>query len=209
MNITFKYNRIMQDEPKMYTLDELKKKLNEKQKTFCHSYIIGWNTTHSYKKAYGEMEDNSAAVSGYNLLRNTKIQQYINFIKNNLEEESGISKLRNLQELAKIAYTNIADLHDCWIELTDWEKIKTDNPDALNAIESIDTKTETKVYNRGEANETDVEIKYVKIKLYSKTTALDMINKMLGYNLPEKKEITGAGGSPLIPVNIIFKDFSN
>ena len=100
-------------------------------------------------------------------------------------------------------------MHDSWIELTDWEVIKDENPNAMAAIESIDTKTETKVYNRGEITETDVEVKYVKIKLYSKTAALEMINKMLGYNLPEKKEITGKDGKDLMPVSIVFKDFSN
>src|ERR1035437_3704136 len=141
-----------------FTLDELKEELNEKQKKFCHSYIIDWNTTRSYKKAYGEMEDNSAAVSGYNLLRNTKVKQYINFIKNNLEEESGITKLRNLNELAKIAFSSIAHLHNTWIERKDFELLTDDQK---SAIETIDTKIVTTNYD-----ESTKEVEYVKISLY-------------------------------------------
>ena len=182
----------MLDETKQYTFEELQEELNEKQKIFCHAYVIDWNKTRSYKKAYGEKDDNVAAVSGFNLLRIPKIKQYCDFIKNNLEEESGISKLRNLQELAKIAYSSIAGLHDDWIELSNWNEIKEVNPELLSAIESIDTKTEYKTYATDGEPETNVEVKFVKIKLYQKTTAIDMINKMMGYNEAEKIQLKQA-----------------
>lgn len=174
-------------ETKVYTLEELKAKLTQKEKIFCHEYIVDWNGSRAARKAgYSE---NTCAETAYDNLRKPHIQQYIGFIRENLEEEAGISKLRNLKELAKIAYSNISHLHDCWIELTDWEVIKSDNPDALSAIESIDTKTEFKTYNRGEVNETDVEVKYVKIKLYSKQQAIATINEMMGYKAPIKSEL--------------------
>jgi hypothetical protein len=78
--------------------------------------------------------------------------------------------------------------------------IKADNPDALSAIETIDTKTETKTYNKGEISESDIEVKYVKISLYSKQAAISEINKMMGYNAAEKRELTGKNGESL------FKD---
>ena len=206
----------MSDEIKQYTFEELQEELNEKQKIFCHAYVIDWNKTRSYKKAYGEKDDNVAAVSGFNLLRIPKIKQYCDFIKNNLEEESGISKLRNLQELAKIAYSSISHLHNDWIELNDWEAIKKSNPEAMSAIESIDTKTEQKSFLvNGEAE--NIDIKYVKIKLFSKTTAIDVINKMMDYYTAEKREITGKGGKDLIPPRVLtaeeakqlWNDFDN
>lgn len=85
-----------------YTLDELKIKLNEKQKIFCHEYIIEWNITKSYKKAYNIEDDNSAAVSGHKLLSNAKIKQYIEFIKTDYEKEAGISKLSQINGLLEI-----------------------------------------------------------------------------------------------------------
>jgi hypothetical protein len=173
----------MSEEVKQYTLEELREELNEKQRIFCHSYIIAWNKTKSYKTAYGEMDDNSAAVSAHNLLRNTKIEQYINFINNvdNLEKEAGITKLRNLLELTKIAYTSIASLHNTWITLHEFESLTDDQK---SAIESIETKTVTINFD-----ETTKEVEYVKLKLFSKQAAIESINKMLGYNLPEKREL--------------------
>jgi len=176
-------------EDKQYTLEELKVKLTPKERIFCHEYIVDWNGARSARVAgYSE---NCLSETAYENLRKPHLKQYINFIKNNLEEESGISKLRNLKELAKIAYSGISKLHDDWIELTDWEVIKADNPDIMDSIESIDTKTETKTYNRGGENEIDAEVKYVKIKLFSKTDAIKTINEMMGYKSADKIEHSG------------------
>jgi len=180
----------MADETKQYTLEELKVKLTEKERVFCHQYIIDWNGARSARQA-GYSEDTAKEIASQNLTK-SHIQQYIAFIKNNLEEESGISKLRNLQELAKIAYSNIAGLHDDWIELTNWNEIKEANPALLSAIESIDTKTEYRTYKTDGDSEENAEIKFVKIKLFAKTTAIDMINKMLGYNEAEKIQLKQA-----------------
>ena len=180
----------IKSEQKTYTIEELKAKLTNKQRIFCHEYIVDWNATRAAKKA-GYSEDTAYSIGNENL-KKPEIKQYIGFIKNNLEEEAGISKLRNLKELAKIAYSNISHLHDSWIELTDWEQIKEDNPDCLAAVESIDTKTETRsypvVYGEGDVRESEVETKYVKIKLYSKQQAIQMINEMMGYKAPVKLE---------------------
>ena len=179
----------MPDDIKQYTLEELKAKLTEKERLFCHQYIIDWNGARSARTAgYSE---NTCCEIAFENLRKPHIKQYIDFIKNNLEEESGISKLRNLQELAKIAYSSISHLHNDWIELNEWEAIKKNNPEAMSAIESIDTKTEQKSFLvNGEAE--NIDIKYVKIKLFSKTTAIDMINKMMGYNEAEKIQLKQA-----------------
>lgn len=176
----------------IYDIQSLMKSLNEKQKAFCHQYIIDWNTTRSYKHAYGIEDDNSAAVSGFKLLRNTKIEQYIDFIKDDIEKEAGISKLKQINELHKIAYSSIAEIHDTWIDLKDWLYIKRDNPDIMAAVESIDTKTEYKSFGEGEI---DVEIKFIKVKFYNKLNALDQINKMMGYNAATKTDITTKGES--------------
>ena len=172
-----------------YSLDELKDVLNEKQKIFCHNYIVDWNTTRSYKKAYGIEDDNSAAVSGHKLLRNTKIIQYIDFIKNDIEKECGISKIRQINELAKIAYSSIAHLHNTWIELKDFELLTNEQKEA---IESIDTKIEQKFqYNPDTESKEAIDVKFVKIKLFSKVMAIAEINKMMGYNSAEKIEHSG------------------
>ena len=131
------------------------------------------------------------------------IQQYIAFIKNNLEEEAGISKLRNIQELTKIAYSTFSRLYDSWIELANWEEIKENTPELLSIIESIDFKTEHRSFKTDGGEEQDIEVKYVKVKLYSKLQAIELINKMMGYNLPVKSDLT-TNGKELPSTSIIL-----
>lgn len=174
---------------KEYSLKELNESLKEKQKIFCQFYVVDWNITQAYKKAYLIEDDNSAAASGHKLLSNTKIKQYIAFIKNDYEFLCGISKAKQLNEIQKIAYSSISHLHNTWIELHEWEDIKENNPDALDAIESIDTKTDWRTND----NNQETEVNYIKLKLYSKNQALEMINKMMGYNEAEKLDLRSKG----------------
>lgn len=153
-------------------------KLTEKQRIFCHEYVIDWNASRAARVAgYSE---NTCGEIGHENLKKPQIQAYIKHIQVDLAKLAGVSKLRNLQELSKIAYSSIAHLHNSWIKRKEFEELTEDQK---AAIESIDTKVERPTEFHG-------EIHYVKIKLFSKTTAIEMINKMMGYNDPEKHEIT-------------------
>ncbi|MHA2366646.1 MAG: terminase small subunit [Candidatus Hodarchaeales archaeon] len=175
-------------EEKTYTLDELKKSLNEQQQRFGEARLFN-NKVQAYMIAYPDCEYKSASASATRLLEDVRIKQFIELLKNDIEDMTGVSKIRNVAELAKIAYSNISHIHDSWIDLSDWEEIKENNPDILHAIESIDTKTEQKTYKTDGDDESEIEIKYVKVKFYNKTSAIQEINKMMGYNEAEKHEI--------------------
>ena len=188
-------------EDKVYTRDELERILTDKEKKYCEEYVVDWNKSRAARAA-GYSEEYAAEI-GYQNSTKLHIKQYIEFIKNDLERLSGVSKLRNIQELAKIAYSSIAHLHDSWIKLADWEIIKENNPACMDAIESIDTKTETKTYKTDGGIETDLETKYVKIKLYSKSDAIKTINEMLGYKSADKATVTVLNSTPLTPGEIL------
>lgn len=161
------------------------KKLTAKQQRFCEEYVIDWNGTRAVIAAgYSE---NAAAEIAYEYLRKPHIKEYINKIRNDLSRLSGITALRNLIELKKIAYSSIAHLHNTWITLKEFEDL-TDDQKAC--IESIDTKTEIKTVQGGDFDKElfEIETKYIKIKLFSKLTAIETINRMLGFNAPEKHE---------------------
>ena len=175
-------------EDKIYTLEELQKKLTEKERIFCHEYIIDWNGSRAARAA-GYSENTCAVIACENLTK-PHIKQYIAFIKDDIEKEAGVSKLRNLKELAKIAYNSIEFIKNDWIEQKEWEQIKKDNPYTLAAVESIDTKTEKRTYKTDNEPETEVETKYVKVKLFVKIQAIHEINKMMGYNEPERIDQT-------------------
>jgi hypothetical protein len=178
-------------EEKQYTLSELKEKLTEKEKNFCHEYVVDWNGGRAARAA-GYSEKTCYVIANENLTK-PKIKQYINFIKNDYEMLCGISKTKQLQELAKIAYSSIAHLHNTWIELKAFDNL-TDDQKA--AIESTETKHETKQIFNIESNEKeDVNINYIKIKLYSKLNAIDQINKMMGYHEAEKYDHSSKDGS--------------
>lgn len=178
-------------EDKKYTKQELIKKLTEKEKNFCHEYVVDWNSARAAREA-GYSEKTCYEIGSQNL-RKLHIQQYIDYIKNDYEMLCGISKTKQLKELAKIAYSNIAHLHNTWIELKEFETL---TPEQKECIESIDTKTESKYqYNPETDSKETIAVKYIKIKLYSKLTAIEQINKMMGYNEAEKHDHTTKGES--------------
>ena len=162
--------------------DNKKQDLNEQQKRFCEAIPFN-NKVQSYMIAYPDCEYKSASASATRLLEDVRVNDYIDELKKDIENITGVSKIRNVLELSKIAYSTIAHLHNSWIELKEFESL-TDEQKA--AIESIETKTESKIIDK-ETFTTN----HVKIKLHSKISAIDKINVMLGYNEPEKSELSG------------------
>lgn len=167
---------------RQYKLSELEYILTNKMKNFAHEYIIDWNARRAYLTAYPHVTKGSAGVRGHQLSKDPRVIQYLNYIKRDYEKICGVSKMRQIMEYTKIAYSSIAHLHDDWITLKDFNKLTEKQKEA---IESIETKTEVII-----ANKEAVEVKYVKIKLYSKLDALDRINKLMGYNEPDQLDIT-------------------
>lgn len=162
--------------------EELEKKLKPKRIKFCKEYVLDWNASRAARDAGYSVK--TAGSQGYDLLKIPEIKEYIKIIRDELEELSGVSKLRNLTELAKIAYSSIADLHNTWIDRKIFEDL---TPDQKSAIESIETRT---IKRKDGIYDDPVEVEEVKIKLHSKGQALAEINKMMGYNNPEEKIIT-------------------
>jgi len=122
-----------------------KKGMKPEHKIFCHEYIYDWNATRSYKVAYpNQKSDNSAASNASRLLRNDKVQAYIEEIQKNLEKAAGLSKLMMLNKLNEV--------------IEDEDKEYTTQANKIKAIENV--------------------------------------NKMLGYNDPEKSDVT-SGGEPI------------
>lgn len=167
--------------------------LNEKQKEFCRQYIYDWNATRSYRAAYPDTtNDNSAAASASALLRNPKIEKYIEDIQMDLEKMAGISRLKVMNEHIKMGFSSIAHLHNTWIERKEFETLTEDQK---ACIAEIDTKIRTEYeYDPDNPKERKpVEVEYVKIKLYDKQKSLDAISKMLGYDAPSKIDVNVGG----------------
>jgi len=152
--------------------------LSEKQRLFCVEYCTHWNAT---KAAISAGYSQKTAYSiGFENLRKPEIKAYIQHLKDNLAEAAGISALRNLRELAKIAYSNVSDIKKDWDNEKDWDEIDDDTKAAISEMTNVNIVISEK---RGSDKENVTSTKRVtrKIKMHSKIAAIQEINKMLGY----------------------------
>ena len=157
--------------------------LTEKQKRFCMLYAKSLNGQDSYMKVYHVKSNEVAAVNASRLLSNANVKLYIERLNKNIEETLGISKLKVVNEHAKIAFSSIAYMHDSWVER---KKLDNLTEEEKACIQEISTKII-------EINSTDKEptkeVVYVKVKLYDKQKSLEDISKLLGYDEPSKMDL--------------------
>lgn len=173
--------------------------LTEKQRIFCEAYCRLWDATKAAKEA-GYSEKTAYSIASENL-RKPECADYIKFIKDNAFEFAGVSILRNVQELAKVAYGSGADLRKAWETMEDWENL----PDDVKATIAEVTVTTRTVNTLDENQElTTAELETVKVKQYDKLKALEMLNRMGGYNAPDKVDLSNPDGT--MKQTIIFSD---
>lgn len=169
------------------------KTLTIKQENFCNKYLECGNASEAYRFAYScsNMSDRTICNNAYKLLQLEDIKARIEYLKTHLVEASGISALRIIREHEKIAFSNATRIRNGWMTLKEFESLSDDEK---ACIKSIETKQTKRITSQGE----EVIDEVVKITCYDKQKALDSIVNMLGYNAPEKKEITGKDGRDLL-----------
>jgi phage terminase small subunit len=181
-----------------------KTKLTDKQKAFCHYYIIDWNATKAAILA-GYSEKTARQLAS-DTLSKAYIQDYIEEIQQDIAKEAGISMLSQALELKKIAMSNISLLHNDWITRKEFEDLPEDIKASIQEI-STSVKRVKMTDEKGEVKMADVE--YVKIKLHDKIRAIQEINKMFGYAV-ESIDIKSGGekiqSTPIVVVNEKTKD---
>lgn len=147
--------------------------LNEKQSLFVQAYIANrWNATQAALDAgYSE---NSAYQQAHALLKNVEIQAAISQAVKDKAKALGFdaNRERIIQELCSIAFSDPVDL---LAAVTDLESIKQLPPHTRACISKIQVRPGR--FGDG-----------VTVELHSKTTALDMLSKILGAYAPEKLE---------------------
>lgn len=82
--------------------------LTDKQRLFCLYYVKSFNATKSYQKAYG-CSYGSAAVGGFDLLRNPKIKSEIYKLKQNRLNREMLTVDDIVQKYMDIAFADITD----------------------------------------------------------------------------------------------------
>jgi phage terminase small subunit len=154
-------------------------KLSEKEARFCYEYVLHLNG--SKAAALAGYAQRSARVTASKLLTKPNIQARIRELKDNLAETAEISALRVLKEYEKIAFSDICDLREGWMDMKKFKELTEEQRACIQEVETKETKFGTEV----------------KIKLYDKQKALDGIGRMLGFAAPTKTEVTGKDGKDL------------
>ena len=160
-------------------------KLTEKQRIFCHEYVVDWNASRAAIAA-GYSKKTAYSIGGENL-KKPELKSYIEYIQKDLAKLAGVSALKNIQELSKLAYTNLSDFKDGWMTQKDFNELSDEKKAALSEIQYT-----TRKY--GEDGTENI----VKFKMHDKIKAIDMINKMLGFNSAQKIQHGNDPDNPII-----------
>ena len=160
--------------------------LNEKQQRFVEEYMIDLNATQAAIRA-GYSVKNAASI-GAQLLKKTQVQRAIA----ERSRRTSITSDRVLQELARIAFVNAADL----IDPETAQVLPDASPDDLKVISGV----KVKYVPHKELND-DGEIVIVdaierEVKMCDKVRALDMLCKHLG--LYDAKQGDDEGGTGIV-----------
>jgi phage terminase small subunit len=161
--------------------ETINKELNDRQKAFVREYCFDWRAGRAYKKVYNVEDDIIASNLASRLLTNERIQRYVTYCRDHVEEMVNVSKAMMLNESMKIALSNIGKYHNNWITLKEFDEISEADKAAIQSIES-EVRQER---NDGRL----IDVKYVKLKLHSKQASIDTINKVLGYNATSKLDV--------------------
>lgn len=148
--------------------------MTKAQEIFCDEYLIDLNATRAYKVAYPKIKKeetiNSAASR---MLRNVKVQEYIELKMKDREERTKVTQDKVIQELAKIAFLDIRKLYNDDGSL---KNIKDIDIDTAGAITSLETLEEYSGYGDDREKIGDTR----KVKLSDKTKALELLGRHLG-----------------------------
>lgn len=156
--------------------------LNEKQKRFCEEWMIDMNSTQAATRAGYSAK--TANEQGARLLAKVSVQTYIRELREKLSKKMEITQERVLQELGRIAFSDIRRYYN---EDGSLKKITELDDDAAAALSGVEV--DELFSGFGEERE---HVGYTKkIKRFDKIAAAGHINKMMGWNAPEKIEHSG------------------
>jgi len=147
---------------------------NAKHERFCQEMMIDNNKARSYKSTYPDSKQKSADEAGSKLSRNTKVKSRLDYLRSILAKKYNVTQERVIEEYAKIAFANQQDYLGVDNSIVDISQIDRDQAAAVESVQTTVNKTTNKSGTK------EYETLNVKIKLHSKTSALDSLGKHLG-----------------------------
>lgn len=151
-----------------------RKRLTPLMQRYIECIRQGMTQTEAYKAAGYKVptDPNQLRARVSEVASNPLVRQFMDSIDEELRERTLVTKERIIERLAQIAF---ADL-----------------PEYLNDKGFIDPK-KVKTNGKGDIESLDITDKGIKLKTRSAIEAIRELNKMLGYNAPEKHEVSGDG----------------
>lgn len=141
-------------------------KLTAKQQRFCDEYLIDLNATQAAIRA-GYKRSEYTDTNANKLLENTRIAEEIEKAMAERSKRTGINQDRVVQELAKLAFVNAADV----IDVDSATVLPNAKPEDLACIQSVKVKRTTKGKNVIEERE---------VRFYDKKDSLVQLGRHLG-----------------------------
>jgi phage terminase small subunit len=165
----------------------VKGKLPPRQQRFVEEYLVDLNATQaSIRAGYSKR---TADVQGPRLLGNVRIAAEIQRLKEARAEKMGITAARVLEEVRRLALSDIRCVFD---ENGKLRAVADLSEEQAAAISSVEVVTSSIPIGHGE-----VEIESThKLKAWDKLRALELLAKHLGL-LRDRVELTGADGVAL------------
>lgn len=146
------------------------------QEQFCHAYLIRFNVAHAEKIA------GIKKGIGSKWMQELKVRERITKIRVETGKAFDITRERMLQELMNIIY--------CDPRLMKGDDIVKWPDEEVSALAELDVATV-----KG--------IKYIKTKRFDKLKAIEIVNKMLGYNMPDVSKVLPGNAEPLDKKEVI------
>jgi len=171
-------------------------KLTPKLENFCREYLVDFNATQAAIRAgYSRA---SAHVQAFDHLKKPRVISRIAELRAATAKEYNITKEKLMRNLMEIAGTRLEDITDpvtgAVLPMHDWPEHMKGTVSGIDLEEIREGRGKTRRvvgYNK-------------KVRLWEKTKAIEVLNKMLGFNAPEKVAPVTPDGEALAPViNII------
>lgn len=170
--------------------------MTPKKERFCQSYVTSFNATRAAKDA--GFSPKTAYSIGWELLRKPEIQQRIMQLQSTAANEFNVTKQELIGILMDIAKAKIEDIKDpetgAILPAHEW-------PDHMKGVISgIET---DELYERIDDEKIPIGQK-IKVRLWEKTKAVELLNRMFGFNMPDKTAQTTPEGEAVTPVIKIY-----
>ena len=161
----------------------MSKPLTPRQEAFCNKYLEKGNASEAYRYAYStdRMKPETINNAAYKLLQKGEIRARLAYLRENLAEAAGISALKVVRELERIAFADPTVIRIDWGTLKSFEELTAEEK---SIIKDIDVKVRCTTTASGN----DIVETTTRISMHDKLKAIETLSQMLGYNKPIKVE---------------------